>query len=430
MSDLAAYLLKSGACLALFYAFYWLVLRRETCFALNRAYLVGAAVLSLALPLARVTSPFFTTVVYASPMSPVIDKTYSGPFSPGAKPVDFLLTAYVGGAAVLLLLFAVRVGRLALLARRCGCVRQRGLRVVLCGSPGESFSFFNFVFLNRSKVPDGDMDRVLAHELAHVRQLHSLDIVLTELLSVVQWFNPFVWPYKRSLRETHEYLADRAVIAQGGGLARYQLLIVEQHVGGKLLELASSFRTSQIKRRIVMMSKQETKGLARWKPLLILPLALGLVLAFAESRTVVKADPAVIAAQEQKAAPPKMTEEEIIKAWEQKVAQLEEMKKKNEETMVKLEAKLKEAPDAATKEQIQAAMKEQKVTGLQISAMQCLLQMDKVEYQLNKETDPAKKTELEHKLQELHVKADDCMKAVADAGGKAVRLEKTKLEKK
>ena len=186
------------------------------------------------------------------------------------------------------------------MAARCGCERHRGLRVVLCGHPGESFSFFNFVFLNKAKIPDGDVDRILAHELAHVRQLHSFDIVFSEILTVVQWFNPFVWPYKRSLRETHEYLADRAVIAQGCSLARYQLLIVEQHVGGRLLELASSFRTSQIKRRITMLSKQETKGLARWKPLLILPLAVAFVLAFAESRTVVQAGPAAVAGPAQR----------------------------------------------------------------------------------------------------------------------------------
>ena len=432
MADLASYLGRSAAFLALFYALYWLILKRETFFAVNRAYLLAAAALSLVLPLLRVPSPFFETVVYARPLPELTAAASAAAPSQGAGPLDVLLVIYAAGAALFLLLFILRVGRLALLVRRCGCVRQRGLRIVLCGSPGESFSFFNFVFLNRSKVPGGDMDRVLTHELAHVRKLHSLDVVLTELLSVVQWFNPFVWPYKRSLRETHEYLADRAVIAQGGGLARYQLLIVEQHVGGKLLELASSFRTSQIKRRIVMMSKQETKGLARWKPLLILPLALALVLAFAESRTVVKGGPAAVAAQEQKTPPPgqEKSEEEIIKAWKDKVAQLEEMKKKNEETMLKLEAKLKEAPDAATREQIQGAMKDQKIIALQISAKQCLLQMDKVEYQLNKETDPAKKAELEHKLQQLHLKADECMKAVEAAGGKAPVVMKKTVEKK
>jgi hypothetical protein len=314
-------------------------------------------------------------------------------------------------------------------------VRHRDLRVVLCGHPGESFSFFRFVFLNKSKVPDGDMDRVLAHELAHVRQLHSFDIILTELLTVIQWFNPFVWPYKRSLRETHEYLADRAVIAQGCSLARYQLLIVEQHVGGELLELASSFRTSQIKRRIVMLSKQETKGLARWKPLLVLPLAVALVLVFAESRTVVKEGPATslapaVSAQEVAGkgggAPAQKSEEEMAKAFEQKMLQLEDMKKKNAETMAKLEQKLKEAPDAAAKEQILSKMQEQKVMSFEIGAKERMLQMKKVEYVLNKETDPAKKTDLEHKLQVLHVEADEYMKKAEVARNATPGLEKEK----
>ena len=289
MSDLFLYLLRSGACLAAFYVFFRLFLMKDTNFALNRAFLMGSAVLSLVLPLARVPSPFIKTVISSpSPALPITAGAASVARSaPAMEPAAVLLAVYAAGAGLFLLLFLVRIGRLAYMAGRCGCERHRGLKVVLCGRAGESFSFFNFVFLNRANIPAGDLDRILAHELAHVRQFHSFDIVISEILTVIQWFNPFVWPYRRSLRETHEYLADRAVIAQGCGLARYQLLIVEQHVGGRLLELASSFRTSQIKRRITMLSKQETKGLARWKPLLILPLALVFVLAFAESRTVV-----------------------------------------------------------------------------------------------------------------------------------------------
>jgi hypothetical protein len=430
MADLAAYLVRSGAYLALFYAFYRLVLSRETFFALNRAYLLGAAALALALPLLRVESPFFETVVYAGPLH-----DYAGPSaisipSRGIGLPDILPVVYVVGAGLFLLLFIVRLGRLALLVRRCGCVRHRGLRVVLCGHPGESFSFFKYVFLNKSKVPEGDMDRVLAHELAHVRQLHSFDIVFSELLTVIQWCNPFVWPYKRSLRETHEYLADRAVIAQGCSLARYQLLIVEQHVGGELLELASSFRTSQIKRRIVMLSKQQTKGLARWKPLLALPLAVALVLVFAESRTVVKEGPAVVAAPSSAAvAPPSQeTSEEakMAQALKEKMLQLEEMKQKNAQMMAKLEEKLKEAPDAAAKEKILAAMKEQKVMSFEIGAKERSLQMKKLEFALNNETDPEKKADLEKKLEQVKAEADEYMKKAQVAREAAVGLEKEK----
>ena len=430
MADLAAYLLRSGAYLGLFYAFYRVVLSRETFFALNRAYLLGAAALALALPLLRVESPFFETVVSAGPLP-----DYAGPSALSVPSreiglLDILPAVYVAGAALFLLLFIVRLGRLALLVRRCGCVRHRGLRVVLCGHPGESFSFFRYVFLNKSKIPEGDMDRVLAHELAHVRQLHSFDIVFSELLTVIQWCNPFVWPYKRSLRETHEYLADRAVIAQGCSLARYQLLIVEQHVGGELLELASSFRTSQIKRRIVMLSKQQTRGLARWKPLLALPMAVALVLVFAESRTVVKEGPAVVAAPSSAAgAPPSQeTSEEakMAQALKEKMAKLEEMKQNNAETMAKLKAKLEEAPDAAAKEKILAAMQEQKVMSLEISAKERTLQMKKLEFALTKETDAAKKAELEKKLEQVKAEADMFMKKAEVARNATVGVEKEK----
>jgi hypothetical protein len=318
-------------------------------------------------------------------------------------------------------------------------VRHHGLRIVLCGHPGESFSFFKFVFLNKSHIPEADVERVLAHELAHVRQLHSFDIVFSELLTVIQWFNPFVWPYKSSLRETHEYLADRAVIAQGCSLARYQLLIVEQHVGGELLELASSFRTSQIKRRIVMLSQQETRGLARWKPLLILPLALALVLAFAESRTIVKEGPgtagsAVQSGQEGAGkgggAPAKQSEEDIIKAYQEKMQQIQDMKQKNAQMLAKLHAKLDETTDAAAREELQADLKEQKVLSLEIGAKERLLQTKKLEYALNKETDAAKKADIEKKIEQLRAEAADLAKKADFVRNAAPGPEKSAPEKK
>lgn len=430
MAELFTYLLRSGACLALFYTFYRFFLMRDTNFGLNRAFLLGGAALSLALPLLRVTSPFFKTVVYASTFPPPANPAtvLASPDVPGL--FDFLFLIYIAGAGLFFLLFILRVGRLVLMAARCGCERHRGLRVVLCGHPGESFSFFNFVFLNKAKIPDGALDRILAHELAHVRQLHSFDIVFSEFLTVVQWFNPFVWPYKRSLRETHEYLADRAVIAQGCSLARYQLLIVEQHVGGRLLELASSFRTSQIKRRITMLSKQETRGLARWKPLLILPLAMALVLAFAESRTVVRSGQAAIAPPASVPSPSQeLSEEEMAKALKEKMVQIEEMKKKNAEKMAQLKAKLEGTTDPETKAKIAAVMKEQKLMSLEIGAKERMLQMKKLELALTKESDAAKKADMEKKLQVLKAESEEYLKK-AEQVRKAEEKAKQAAEKK
>jgi hypothetical protein len=392
----------------------------------------------LGLPLLRIPSPFSKTVIYAPPLPVYPDPAAAGAASlHGPGFLDILSVAYAAGAGLFLLLFLVRLGRLALLVGRCGCVRHHGLKVVLCGHPGESFSFFKFVFLNTSHIPEADVDRILTHELAHVRQLHSFDIVLSELLTVVQWFNPFVWPYKSSLRETHEYLADRAVIAQGCSLARYQLLIVEQHVGGELLELASSFRTSQIKRRIMMLSKQETKGLARWKPLLVLPLALGLVLALAESRTIVKEGPGAVPAAIQSGqdgaakagTPAKQSEEEMVKAYQWKMQQIQEMKQKNAETLAKLQAKLGETTDAADREKLQAEMKDQKVLSLEIGAKERMLHVKKLEYELSKETDTAKKADLEKKIEQLKAEAADLAKKADTVRNATVGVEKPAVKK-
>jgi len=430
MSDLFSYLLRSGACLALFYAFYRLVLMKDTNFGFNRAFLLGAAVLSLSLPLFRVTSPFFTTVVDAPALWIGPGPAAAVPAPPEAGLLDYAFFAYAAGVCLFLLLFIVRVARLALMAARCGCERHRGLKVVLCGHPGESFSFFNFVFLNKAKVPGGDVDRILAHELAHVRQFHSVDIVFTEILIIIQWFNPFVWPYKRSLRETHEYLADRAVIAQGCSLARYQLLIVEQHVGGRLLELASSFRTSQIKRRITMLTKQETKGLARWKPLLILPLAVAFVLAFAESRTVVQPGPVTVAAPSAAPMPSQeLSEEEMAKALKEKAGQLEETKKLNAEKIAKLKEKLEATTDPAVKAKIIAALQEQKMMSLEIGAKERMLQMKKLEMAMAKEGDSVKKAELEKKLQVMKAESEEYLKKVEQVR-KAEEKAKQAAEKK
>lgn len=442
MSDLFVYLLRSGACLAIFYVFFRLSLMKDTNFSLNRAFLLGSAVLSLVLPLLRIPSPIAKTVIHSpSPALPLTAEAATVARSaPALELADVLLAVYAAGAGLFLLLFLIRIGRLALLAGRCGCERRRGLKIVLCGRSGASFSFFNFVFLDRESVPAGDFDRILAHELAHVRQLHSFDIVLSEVLTVIQWFNPFVWPYRRSLRETHEYLADRAVIAQGCGLARYQLLIVEQHVGGRLLELASSFRTSQIKRRIAMLSKQQTKGLARWKPLLILPLALVFVLAFAESRTVVVRDgqeavkptpatPVVEATPAEAEAPvEEPTEEEMIKALKEKWAKLDEMKQKNAKLQESLEQKLEETTDPAVKEKLLAKLQDVKVLSLQIGAKERMLQMNKLEFMLNKETDAEKKAQLEEKLLQLRTEAEEYMKKVEAMGGKSIKFKEKKVE--
>ena len=176
-----------------------------------------------------------------------------------------------------------------------------------------------------------------------------------------------------------------------------------------------------------MLSRHKTKGLARWKPLLALPLAAALVLVFAEARTVVKEGPAVIAGQS--AAVPSSqdpSEEEMVKALKEKFHKLEQMKQQNQEAIAKLKAKLEEAPDAAAKEEIMAKLKEQKVLSLQLAVKERTLMMKKIEYALTKESDAAKKADLEKKLEQVRAEAEEYEKKVEVARKAEPGLEKEK----
>jgi hypothetical protein len=418
LNSFFAYLARSGLCLALGYAVYWLVLRKETYFALNRAYLLVTAALALILPLIRIDSPFLITVVpSAGPAAAPALPPAAAPAPAAFDPWRALLLVYLSGAGLFGSRFALWLGRLVRAVLKCGGERRGGFRVVVCDHPGEPFSFFNVIFLSRSGPPDRDWGRILAHEMAHVRQLHSLDIIVTECLAILQWFNPFVWPYRDSLRETHEYLADRAAIAQGGSLAGYQLLILEQSVGGKLLGLASSFRTSKIKRRLQMLTRKRSQGWTRFKPLLILPLAAVLVLAFAEAKVVVQPGPEAVLPQTQAASNPpaqkELSEEEMIKALKEKSAKLAQMREENKAKIAELKAALDSSTDgdrARLKDELKAA----EITSLEISRKEIMLQMKKLELVMSKETDPAKLQELKKKGAELKAKDEACAQKLAE----------------
>lgn len=287
MNSPLQYLFESSICLALFYSLYWLFLKKETFFKLNRFSLLLSIPVSFILPLLNIPSPFVSrsllerTHVLAQP---------AGVQTHSIGITDILWLIFLVGAGLLLVRFLYQLTQLLLLIKKNGFQKYEQVKIVFIENNSAPFSFFNFIFINKSHISERDFQRILAHELAHIRQYHSIDLIAMELLTIVQWFNPFVWPYKKSLKETHEYLADNAVIAQGCSRARYQLLILEQHVGLKLFEMANNFNRSLIKRRITMMTKNKSKRWAKAKVLLIIPLFCFLMLAFADPKTSKNAD--------------------------------------------------------------------------------------------------------------------------------------------
>jgi hypothetical protein len=308
MKPFLIYILQSGLCLAVFYSVYELFLKRETYFQLNRIFLVSGLLLSFFIPAFPITSPFKAPAVpikfdYASILSASVR---------GFGSADFLYGLYGIGVLVFLLRFGLQLAKLRRIVRTHGIRRLCGAKIVAVDRLFSPFSFLDIIFINQGPSIDANLRRILAHEQVHIRQQHTLDVLLMEIVLSLQWFNPFVWPYKKALQETHEYLADSGVIAQGFNSVKYQLLMFEQHVGASLFELGNNFKRSQIKRRIMMLSKIKSPKAAKLKLLLALPLAIALVLIFAEPRVA-----AETSAFQQKSSPADPTQTKITQVKEE-----------------------------------------------------------------------------------------------------------------
>lgn len=205
MSGWVRYVPESCFCLALFYCAYWLFLKKETYFFLNRVYLASSLALAFVIPAVMIPSPLRTVEAVAAAGPSDLRFAVSGGHFNAA---DMLALVYFAGVLLFPARFTMHLVKLRRVVRRNGIRFDHDLPVVWVDRAFSPFSFLNVVFLNDRDISPDNLQRILAHERVHIRQHHSLDILLMELVIVFQRFNPFVWPYKKSLQETHEYLAE------------------------------------------------------------------------------------------------------------------------------------------------------------------------------------------------------------------------------
>jgi hypothetical protein len=137
-----------------------------------------------------------------------------------------------------------------------------------------SFSFFNWIFLDAKQTDDIRKNVILSHELAHIRQLHSLDLVIAEVFKAFFWFNPFSWLYHNSLQEVHEYLADREVLRAGTRAAEYMGVLMQQIDLSHPLPISNHFNQSLLKRRFTMITKSKSGYSKALRAGLLLPVLL------------------------------------------------------------------------------------------------------------------------------------------------------------
>ena len=282
---------KVAVALLVFYLFYRFLLRKETFHRFNRVVLVGTAVLSFLLPLCIITihRPMEAAPLTAEAM--VLEPTVGE--APEMAPVVAqampwwqiaLMVLFWAGAAFVLVRVTVSILSIAKLVRQAEPVREEdGCKIVVTDRDIDPFSWMKYIVLSR-KDWESPHASIIAHEKAHIGLGHSVDILLVDVLSAFQWFNPAIWMLRADLKELHEYEADDAVLRAGANIKEYQYLLIRKAVSKSGYSVANSFNHSILKNRITMMSKSRSPLSRGWRVLYLLPLVcLGIGL---QARTV------------------------------------------------------------------------------------------------------------------------------------------------
>ena len=273
---------------------YRLLFTNSNRFQFNRFYLLMAMLFSLALPLFGLlmgeSSPqmvAFKHNLFHGFMLNEITITYGGKAVLGADATtadgswahlffwQVLWIVYLLGVAVMGLLFLFKMGKLAVMIIRSSKRKMEDYTMVFTHKEHGPYSFFRYAIF-----PDEQLDpAIVRHELSHIAHHHSWDILMVELMKIFQWFNPFIYLYKRELQSLHEYIADDDVVATGADKRDYMMLILQQCTAVDFSDMSNNFSLILTKKRIKMITRHEkAKGLW-WRLLVALPVLAILLVA-------------------------------------------------------------------------------------------------------------------------------------------------------
>ena len=249
------YLLQTNLYLILFMGFYTLVLKNETFFRQNRIYLNTSTLLSFIIPFINsnwfqelfITQKFRETIVPTQMIYETVVVAADAGTSKWAIG-DLILWVYAGVTAILMLRFLIR---LVLLNSR------------LKPKKGAAYSFFNTMVVDR-ELPESGI--IIDHEKVHIREWHSADVLFIELASIINWFNPLVYLYKKEIRHIHEFIADEEAASGMPSKSDYALLLFSNTLGVQPDLLSNNFfNNSLLKRRIIMLNKNKSSRTGLWK---------------------------------------------------------------------------------------------------------------------------------------------------------------------
>ena len=277
MEALIIYLLKAAGITSLFYLLYFLLLKEETSFKLNRFFFLFGIISSLLLPLFSITK---IVVIDAPTMlqdSQINIGSGSATLPPEVSWWTIVFYIYLTGLLFFLSKMTFQLISLGkFLAKEKG-FREGSFRFVQTKNEVQPFSFFRSIVFNPDLHSAEELKMIFRHEKAHGLQFHTVDVLLVKFFSSFFWFNPVMWLYSKAVVQNLEYLADRSTIAAEVPVKAYQKVLLKVSVGNLQPAPVNSFYQSLIKKRIIMLNKKTSQKTPFWKVSLIVPL-LGIFL--------------------------------------------------------------------------------------------------------------------------------------------------------
>ena len=279
------YIIKSALVLALLYICIMPLLEKETFHRLNRIIILGCLILSFIVPFIHFTGGTNPTVnmVRQAVQLPEIMIDGNGSEQSTWNLADIMIYIYIIGVVAILFMTVVQTSSLILRMRKCEqTTDNKGNIIVLTDYAISPFCFFHYIVMSHDDYTN-NRGFILTHEQEHIRLHHYIDLVVLQLATIIQWFNPFVWLIGKNLKAIHEFEVDEAVLNKGIDATQYQQFLVIKAVGNRLQPFANNLNKESLKRRIIMMNQKKSNRWMMLKALFVIPVATLAVSVFANT---------------------------------------------------------------------------------------------------------------------------------------------------
>ena len=282
------YIIKSALVLALLYTCTMPLLEKETFHRLNRIIILGCLILSFIVPFIHFTGGTNPTVNMLRQVVQLPEIMIDGNGSEQSiwNLADIMICIYIIGVVAIFTMTVVQTASLILRLRKCEQIADnRGNTIVLTDYTISPFCFFHYIVMSHDDYTN-NRGFILTHEQEHIRLHHYIDLVVLQLATIIQWFNPFVWLIGKNLKAIHEFEVDEAVLNKGIDATQYQQFLVIKAVGNRLQPFANNLNKESLKRRIIMMNQKRSNRWMMLKALLVIPVATLAVSVFANGKNV------------------------------------------------------------------------------------------------------------------------------------------------